>query len=176
MKLHFALLAAVTMLNVEAVEQNRNDAKARGYYRSAEFSKAAAGFGALCKSNDDADACYWAGLSYEKLADTATPFGCNANAKAHNYYLRTLKLSPADPVYRDAFFSFLLNTADCSRTALKEAAGILSTTPASDSERASMIGRLETARRLNGSADERLARFFLILPRAALASRHGRGQ
>lgn len=177
MKLHFAVLTALTMLNVQAIDQNPKYAKAREYYRSADFSKAAAVFKALCASNDDADACYWAGLSYEKLADAATPFGCKIDPKAHNYFVRAIKLSPADPAYREALFSFLLNTADCSRTALRKAAAILSATPQSDPERASMVERLETARRLNGSADERLARFFLMLPRATYIARsHASGK
>jgi hypothetical protein len=105
-------------------------------------------------------------MSYQRLADIAMPFGGKSNAKARAYLMKATKLMPSHPEYRDALFNFLLDTAHCSRTALRDAAGILSTTPKSDAGYIDMRRRFEQERRLNSSANARLGKVFLILPRA----------
>jgi len=59
-----------------------------------------------------------------------------------------------------------LNRADCSRGAFRDAAGMLAAIPESDSSYHLMRTRLEDARRRRASADERLGRLFLVVPRA----------
>jgi hypothetical protein len=75
-------------------------------------------------------------------------------------------LAAGVPMYRDALFDFLLEDTDCSRTALREAAAILSGTSDSDPAYYVMRIRLEETRKLNASADVRLGRLFLIIPQA----------
>jgi hypothetical protein len=170
MKLQGAIAAtsllAITAFSAQAAELNRDFLAGRDYYMEAEFKKAAVRFQASCTANNDAEACYWTGLSYERMADTQTPFGCWTDAKAHRYLAMAVKLAPGLAAYRDALFDFLLDTADCSRTALREAAGILSATPQSDPGYDRMRSRLEQERHANGSVDARLARLFLSVPRA----------
>jgi hypothetical protein len=165
MKLTFLILGALTTLSA-AAGQDRNLVTGREYYAEAQFGKAAAQFQVACKINSDAEACYWAGISYERLADILIPFGCRTNAKAHEYLTEAMRLEPGRPVYRKALFDFLLNTADCSRTSLSEAAGILSAMSESDPDHGQMSRRFEQEKHLNGSVNARLARLFLLAPRA----------
>jgi hypothetical protein len=149
-----------------AAEQNGQVATGRDYYAKADFKKAAARFQLLCNNDDDAEACYWTGLSYERLADVRMPFGCKTDFKAHQYLSKATKLAPQRREYRDALFNFLLSTSDCSRTALREAAGILSTIPESDPEYRQMSRRLEDEKLFRASAGAQLGRLFLMIPRA----------
>jgi hypothetical protein len=164
MRLLVSIAISVTALGA-ASPQDRAFAAGRHYYQEAEFGKAAASFRAACDSDANAEACYWTGLSYERLADTRIPFGCRTDAKASQYFRKAVALAPERGAYRDGFFEFLLNTADCSRTGLREAAALLSE---SDPEFEWMRTRLEEARNRNGSAEERLGRLFLMVPRAAV--------
>ena len=166
MRLRLSILVALTSLYAQADDRDGEIAAGRRYYAEAEFKKAAARFEVLCNSNNDAEACYWAGVSYERLADVRTPFGCKTEAKAHQYFSKAMKLMPGLRIYRDALFNFLLNTSDCSRTALREAAGILSAMPESDPDYGENSRRLEEERRFHASAGARLGRLFLMLPRA----------
>ena len=166
MRVHLAIVIALTALCAPAAERNPALVSARDHYANADFRRAAAGFQLLCNINKDAEACYWAGLSYERLADIAMPFGCRIEAKAREYYSQAVKLKPGLPVYRDALFNFLLNTADCSHTALRDAAAMLSAVQERDSDFEQMSRLLEQERHRNGSLDARLARVFLIVPRA----------
>jgi hypothetical protein len=157
----FAILLAFTVLSAHAVEPEHSFAAGQRYYQEADFRKAASHFETICKTGDDAEACYWAGLSYERLADIATPFGCRTNAKARNYLRTAMNAAPGRYVYRQALFDHLLERADCSRAAFSEAADLLSAMPASDPDYPHMVRRLEVARRLHGAGEARLARIFL---------------
>ena len=165
MKFCLIFISALTTIHAPAAE-HRSLAIGRELYLDAEFRKAAAHFQVQCSASADAEACYWAGLSYERLADVAVPFGCKTAAKAHDYFSKAFALAPGRPVYRDGFFDFLLGAADCSRNGFREAAALLSTIPESDLDYGEMKQRLERAKRLNRSAEERLGRLFLTLPRA----------
>ncbi len=158
------LFLAIVFSAVSAAGEDWRVTLGRQYYRDAEFRRAAGRFEAPCKLDGDPDACHWAGLSYERLADTRGPFGCRTGAKARPYLADAMKLAPDQTEYRDALFEYLLNRADCSRGALRDAAGMLAAIPESDSSYHLMRTRLEDARRRRGSADERLGRLFL--PRA----------
>jgi tetratricopeptide (TPR) repeat protein len=166
MKLSLSIILAVTALHSQTGARYREFEAGREYYAEAEFSKAAARFHGLCDRNNDAEACYWSGMSYQGLADVWTPLGCRTYAKARHDLSKATKLDPYRPEYRDALFDFLLDTSDCSRTALREAASILSGLPDSDPDYGEMSRRLEDGRRFNGSASAHLARLFLIVPRA----------
>jgi hypothetical protein len=163
-----ALWIAVVVASQSATGAERYSGIAAGqeYYTAGKFKLAAAYFRPGCDIGHDAEACYWSGLSYERLADVRIPFGCSTETKAHEYYGKAAGIAPAHRAYRDALYDFLLN-ADCSRSALREAAAILKAMPASDPDYARMRTRLDEQRRLHGSADERLASLFLIVPRAA---------
>jgi hypothetical protein len=56
-----------------------------------------------------------------------------------------VNFAPERPACREALFNFLLDNADCSRAALREAAGIFSGMAVSDPEYDWMRGRLEQA-------------------------------
>ena len=137
------------------------------YLEKAEFGKAAVRFAVACNADRNAEACYWTGIAYERLADTRIPFGCRAAAKAHTFLAIAVKLAPQDTAYRDALFNFLLDDGDCSRAALPEAAGILSQVPQSDPEHQLMRTRLEEAAQWNSSLAVRLGNLFLAVPRAS---------
>src|SRR4029077_254710 len=100
MRVRLGLVIALTVLCAPAAEQDPAFVSARDHYTNADFRRAAAGFQFLCDINKDAEACYWAGLSYERLADIAMPFGCRIEAKARGYYSQAVKLEPRLPVYR----------------------------------------------------------------------------
>jgi hypothetical protein len=170
MKLSPSIVLAVTALHSQTSAQYRNFQLGREYYAEAEFSKAATRFQGLCDANNDAEACYWAGMSNQRLADVWTPLGCRITAKARRYLSQATKLDPHRPEYRDALFDFLLDMSDCSRTALREAAAILSDIPESDPDYSEMSRRLEEERRYNASAGAHLARLFLIVPRATYST------
>jgi len=104
-------------------------------------------------------------MSYQRLADIAMPFGGKSNASAREYLTKATRLAPGRPEYRDALFNFLLDTAHCSRTALRDAAGILSTMAESDASYIEMRRRFEQEIHLNSSANARLGRLFLMVPR-----------
>ena len=166
MRVRLGIVIALTALCAPAAERDPAFVSARDHYTNADFRRAAAGFQFLCNINKHAEACYWAGLSYERLADIAMPFGCRIEAKARGYYSQAVKLEPRLPVYRDALFDFLLNTADCSRTALRDAAAMLSAVRESDPDFDHKSRRLEQELHRNTSSDAHLARIFLIVPRA----------
>jgi hypothetical protein len=167
MKLLFSILAGFAVLTAQAAEQNREFDSGRDYYANADFKKAASVFQSACNTNNDAEACYWTGVSYERLADVRMPFGCRIDAKARQYLSKALNLAPHRRDYRNALFDFLLNASDCLRTGLREAGEILSAVPESDPDYGFMHQRLESEKRFHGSAESRLAAVFLLVPRAA---------
>jgi len=166
LKLTLSIAVALMALYLQAAEPNPEFLAGRDYYAAAEFGKAAGRFQALCNTDHDAQACYWTGLSYERLADVKMPFGCRIDAKAHEYFAKATKLAPTVPLYRDALFDFLLDTTDCSRNALREASGMLSAMPESDPDYDRMRSRLEEESHVNASLETRAARLFLLIPRA----------
>src|SRR4051794_775598 len=98
----------------------------RAYYREGEFRKAAVHFQlALDAGEDEAAACYWAGLSYQMLGDIATPFGGRQYSKARVYLTRAMNLAPERRDYRQALFDLLLDSAASSWTSLRHAARML---------------------------------------------------
>ena len=168
MKLTCVILMVFAGLGDQAAGKGSEFASGREYYGEAEFGKAAAHFQLALKDDpDDAETYYWTGMSYQRLADIALPFGGKYNSKAREYLTKATKLAPSDAVYRQALFNFLLDSANSSRTALRDAAGVLSATSESDPAYSDMRRRLEEERKVNSSANARLGRLFLIVPRAA---------
>lgn len=136
------------------------------FYQTAEFGNAAARFQLVCRRDDNAEACYWTGLSYERLGDTKIPFGCHTYRKAQEYFAKAFALRPDRTEYRDGFFDFLVDYADCSRTGIRQAAEMLAATPESDPDYTRMRDRLQEAVRWNRSLETRLSNLFLMIPRA----------
>jgi hypothetical protein len=167
MKLTISLVLACAALNAGAAQKSSEFDAGLRYYEAAEFRKAAAHFQIPCSVDGNAEACYWTGISYERLADTRTPFGCGIDTKARQYLRQAVKLAPERPAYREAFFDFLLDTAGCSRTALQEAAELLAATPERGAGYDWMRSRLEEERRDKASVSGRLGRLLLVVPRAA---------
>lgn len=159
---------ALATLSGHAAGQGSEFAAGRAYYTEGEFRKAAQQFQLALRTNpDDAETWYWAGMSYERLADIAMPFGAKYNAKAREYLTKAMKLAPSRADYRDDLFEFLLNSADSSRTALPLAAGVLLSVSETDPAYDGMRRRFEDERKLNSSGGARLSRLFLAVPRAA---------
>ena len=168
MKFGFIIPAVLIAVHTAgAVQPSPEFSAGLSYFEAAEFGKAAVRFGVECNADRNAEACYWTGIAYERLADIRIPFGCRTAAKAHTFLAKAVNLAPHEPAYRDALFNFLLDDTDCSRAALPEAAGILSQVPQSDSEHDLMRTRLEAAAQWNSSFTVRLASIFLAVPRAS---------
>ena len=158
----FLLLAA---LNAGAASRNSEFETGREFYTKGNFAKAAAHFQlALQTSPDGAETSYWIGMSYERMADIAIPFGGKYNSKAREYLTKAWKLAPGDHTFRMALFGSLLDIG--SRTALRDAADILLTMSESDPDYSDMRSRLDFERRAHSSTNARLGRLFLAVPRA----------
>jgi len=164
-------LATVILLATfagRAAAQTPEFAAGRADYAAGEYRKAVAHFRLVLKDNPrDAEACYWTGMAYQSLADIATPFGGQNNSHARDYLTKAATLAPENREYRQALFDFLLDSSDSSRTALRQAADMLSAMPESDPDYFEMRRRLDDQRRVNSSAGVRLAGLVLIVPRAA---------
>jgi hypothetical protein len=78
-----------------------------------------------------------------------------------------VELAPTRPDYRGELFELLLDRAASSRSALRQAAGILQTASESDPDYSYMRGRFESESKANSSAEARLGRLFLAVPQAA---------
>src|SRR5215467_12267715 len=108
MRLALLFLAALAAYDVHAADRSPEFAAGRAYYSDGEFRKAAAHFQLALKADpDDAEACYWAGMAYQRLADISTPFGGRYNSKARQYLSRAAELSPNRPDYRLELFNHL---------------------------------------------------------------------
>jgi tetratricopeptide (TPR) repeat protein len=167
MKLNVLILMLLAAFGGRASSQQSEFAIGREYYAEGEFKKAAAHFQLALNTNpNDAESYYWMGMSYQGLADIATPFGGKHNSKARVYLTKAMELAPGRPEYRRELFELLVDSADSSGTALKQAADILQTISECDPEYNYMRRRFEHERRVNSSADVRLGRLFLIGPRA----------
>ena len=75
-------------------------------------------------------------------------------------------LAPAR--YRSALFEFLLDTAECSGSALREAGRLIAELSPSEPEAEGMRMRLKDAARRRGAADTRLGTIFLCVPRTTV--------
>jgi tetratricopeptide (TPR) repeat protein len=140
----------------------------RTYYTAGEFKKAAAHFQLALKAvPDNAESYYWMGMSYQRLADIALPFGGRYSAKARLCLTKAVALAPARLDYRDELYEFLLDPAGSSRSALRQAEGILQSTSEADPAYAHMRERFESERKANSSAEARLGRLFLTVPQVA---------
>jgi tetratricopeptide (TPR) repeat protein len=164
------IMLAVMLLahfGARAAEQQSEFAIGRAYYAEGEFRKAATHFQvALITSPGDAESHYWVGMSYQGMADIATPFGGKYNSKARFYLTKAVELAPSRPDYRRALLDFLIDSADTSGSALKQAAEMLRALPEDDPDSRHMRRRLEHQGKVNSSADARLGRLFLLGPRA----------
>jgi len=162
------MLALLAVFAGPAAGQRSELVTGRAYYAAGDFKKAAAHFQLAIKFNpNDAESYYWMGMSYQTLADIALPFGGRYNAKARVCLTTAVELAPNRPDYRRELFEFLLDPAAWSRSSRRQAAAILHETSESDPDYAYMRQLFESERKANSSADARLGRLFLAVPRAA---------
>jgi len=167
-KVNLAIPALLTVLSSLAAGQRSVIEPGRGYYTAGEFKKAVAHFQLALKTvPDNAESYYWMGMSYQRLADIALPFGGRYSAKARVCLTRAVELAPARLDYRDELFEFLLDPAGSSRSALRQAEGILQATSEADPGYAHMRERFDSENKANASAEARLGRLFLAVPQVA---------
>jgi len=166
MKRNWLILIGLTAFGGHAAVQNSEMAAGRTRYGEGEFRKAAAHFQLALKANpDDSEAYYWTGMSFQRLADIATPFGGKYNSKARDHFEKAMKLAPGRRDYRGALFDFLLESSDSSRTALQRAEAILETVAESDPDYIDMRRRFDNERKAKSSVHARIDRVFLVSPR-----------
>jgi tetratricopeptide (TPR) repeat protein len=163
------LIMLVAGFHLQAASEGSEFAAGRASYIAGEFKKAASHFQlALRVDPNNAGSNYWLGMSYQVLADIASPFNGNYTAKARTYLTRAVQLDPGRKLYRRELFEFLLDSAASSRTALRQAAALLQMVSESDLDYIDMRRRLEHETRLNSSPEVSLARLFLAAPQAAV--------
>jgi tetratricopeptide (TPR) repeat protein len=166
MRLKLSVLILLAGLSSQAANASSEFATGRACYTAGAFTEAVAHFQLSLKDNpDDAESYYWMGMSYQVLADIAAPFNGRYNSKARVSLTKAMELAPSRSDYRRALFDFLLDSADSSPAALRQAAAILRTVPEPDPEYSDMHRRFELERSVNGSATLRLGRLFLAAPR-----------
>jgi tetratricopeptide (TPR) repeat protein len=167
MRLNLTILILFAGLCGAADAQTTEFAIGRAYYTEGQFKIAAAHFELALQTNPSgAESYYWAGMSYQMMADIAAPLGRKYNLKARDYLTRATELAPGRPEYRRELFNFLLDSAGSSRAIFQQAAAILRTVPESDPECTYMLRQLEQKGRANSSAEARLGRLLLAVPRA----------
>jgi len=168
MKFSLLILAAFLTYSGYAGNKEAEFSAGRTYYADGEFKKAVTHFQlALQVDPDNAEACYWTGMAYQRLADISTPFGRRYNSKARQYLTRAAALSPYRSDYRLELFNFLLDTADASHTRPSRATGALLSESETDPEYVDMLRRFHQANKLKFSAGALLATAWLVGPRAA---------
>jgi tetratricopeptide (TPR) repeat protein len=168
MKLKMLILTSLMGLSADAATQRSEFITGRAYYAEGQFKQAIAHFQLSLQVNpSDADCYYWMGMSYEVLADIAFPFGGKSASKARVNLTKAADLAPGRLDYRKELFDFLLDPAGSSRAALRQAAGILQTVSPDDPDYEYMRRQFERESKANASADARLGRLFLAVPRAA---------
>jgi tetratricopeptide (TPR) repeat protein len=166
MKIRLLLLVLFAGLLSEAAEQQSEFMAGRASYAAGDFKNAARHFQrAVDADPHDAESYYRAGMTYEVLADIATPFGARYNAKARRCLTQAVQLAPDRQDYRRSLFDFLLGSGNPSRSALRQANAILATAPESDDDANEMRRLLADERRINSGAEARLGRVFLAVPR-----------
>src|ERR1700689_5012198 len=133
MKVNLTILALLAAFGGPAAGQRSEIETGRGFYTAGEFKKAAAHFQLALKTvPDNAESFYWMGMSYQRLADIALPFGRRYRAKTRVCLTKAVALAPARLDYRDELFEFLLDPTGSSRSALRQAEGILQATSEAD--------------------------------------------
>jgi tetratricopeptide (TPR) repeat protein len=168
MKINWATLTLLAVIGGPLAAQRSEIETGRAYYMHGEFKKAAAQFQLALKTYpENAESYYWMGMSYQRLADIALPFGGGYNGKARLCLTKAMELEPNRSDYRRELFEFLLDPAGGSRSAARQAAAILEMTPESDPDYSEMRRRLQSESKANASAEAKLARVFLALPQAA---------
>src|SRR5438552_1760408 len=109
MKQNLIILMLLASVSGRAASQSSEMAAGRTHYGEGDFRKAAAHFQLAIKANpDDAEACYWTGMSYQRLADIATPFGGSYTSKARDHFERAMRLAPGRREYRGTLFEVKL--------------------------------------------------------------------
>ena len=174
MKPVWAIAILLASFSGRAAGQHTELEVGRAYYTEGEFKLAAAHFElaltrepALTGAPKTAECYYWMGMSYQRLADIALPFGGKYNAKARVSLTKALELAPGCRDYRRELFEFLLDPAVSSREASRQAAAILLAMPESDPDYGEMRQRFNSETKANMSKDDRLGRVFLAVPQAA---------
>jgi tetratricopeptide (TPR) repeat protein len=168
MKLNLLILALFAGIQGRAASEGSEFAVGRQYYMEGEFKKAAAHFQLALNTNpNDAEACYWMGMSYQVLASIAVPFDGKYNVKARVYLTKAMELAPSRLDYRRQLFDFLLDPTTSSRAGLRRAADILLTVSESDPDYDYMRERFSRDGRGGSSMATRLGTLFLAAPRAA---------
>jgi tetratricopeptide (TPR) repeat protein len=168
MKINWIILTLLAVFSAPVAAQRSEIETGRAYYMQGEFKKAAAQFQlALRTGSNNAESYYWMGMSYQRLADIAMPFGGGYDGKARFSLTKAMELAPNRADYRRELFEFLLDPAGGSRTALRQAAAILEMTPESDPDYSDMRRRFQSESKANSSAEAKLGRVFLALPQAA---------
>ncbi len=167
-------LAAVVLIVVGGLggtvsAQNPEFAAGRAAFARAEFRRAAAHFQRALKADPtNAEAYYWAGIAYERMADLATPFGGRYDAKSREYLGKALNLAPDRAEYREALFDSLLDAAEGgSPGALRRAADIVLAMSESDPNYDELHRRLADAGKRRISANTLLSDLLLLAPRAS---------
>jgi tetratricopeptide (TPR) repeat protein len=167
MKLKCLFLILLIGLIAEAAGPPSEFAAARACYAQGQFKQAVAHFQLALQANPaDADSYYWMGMSYQTLADIAFPFTGKYASRARIYLTKATELAPGRLEYRKELFDFLLDSAGSSRSARRQAAGILQSVLPNDPEYESMRLQFEQESKANASTDARLGRALLAVPRA----------
>jgi tetratricopeptide (TPR) repeat protein len=160
------ILAAVSA--AQSAAQPSEMEAGRACYTAGEFKKAASHFQLAVNAHpSDAEPYYWLGMSYQRMADIAFPFGGAGRQRARICLTRAVELAPGRADYRTELFEFLLDPTAWSRRAFRQAAQILQATPESDPAYADMLRRLQAESKANASASARLGRLVLLVPQTA---------
>jgi tetratricopeptide (TPR) repeat protein len=168
MRVTLTFLTLFAVFSAPAAAQRSEIEIGRAFYTAGEFKRAAGHFQLAIETGlNNAESFYWLGMSYQRLADIALPFGGRYNAKARICLTRAVELAPNRADYRRELFEFLLDPAGGSRSSFRQAADILHTIPESDPDYSDLRQRFESESRANSSADARLGRVFLAIPQAA---------
>ena len=168
MKLSLTIMMLLAGFGAQAAGPGSEFATGRAYYKDGEFKKAAAHLELAVKDNpNDAQSCYWLGMSYQVLGDIAVPFGGKYNSRARLYLTRAMDLAPGRPEYRRELFEFLLDSSRSSRATRRQAAGIVRGISESDPDYTDMRCRLQNESKENRSAELRLGGLILAGPQAA---------
>ncbi len=167
MKRNLSVLILFVAHGYVAAGEGSAFAAGRAYYTEGEFKKAVAHFRLALNANpNDAESYYWMGMSYQVLADITFPFAGKYNSKARICLTKAMELAPTRSDYRKELFDFLLNSASSSRAALRQAEDLLRTVSEADPDYPYMRQQFDQERRASGSADARVGRLFLAIPRA----------
>jgi tetratricopeptide (TPR) repeat protein len=168
MTLKLSSMILLAALGASAASLRSECATGRACYIDGEFKRAVTHFQLALKANPaDADSYYWIGMSYQAQADIAFPFGGKYASKARLNLTRATELAPGRLDYRRELFECLLNSAGSSRSALRQAAGILRAVAPNDPDYERMRQQFDEASKAYASADARLGRLFLAVPQAA---------